>query len=163
MSNIFELSKQVDHNSIPIDLTKSIFMVFWTCFMIMVFCEIGDLVTHQFEKFADELHQSCWYLCSIEMQKMLAIFMSNARQPIYVRGYGNILCSRSKVKEVKKFVLFSEIFVCKIASGVVLFFLDCRYELLLFHGNASDRWIKVKNKERQKTSLRFVSTPLNIK
>lgn len=96
-------SKQLDHNSIPIDLTKSIFMIFWTSVLIFVFCEIGHLVTQQFEKFNAELNQCNWYLYSLEMQRILAIFMSNAHQSTYIRGIGNILCSRRKIKEVRKF------------------------------------------------------------
>lgn len=77
-------------------------MMFWTGAMIMLFCENGHLVTKQFEKFSYELDQRNWYLYSIEMQRMFVFFMSNAHQHVHIRGYGHILCSRNKVKEVKK-------------------------------------------------------------
>lgn len=112
--------QQSDHNAILIDLTISIIMVFWTFFIILVFFEIGELVSKQFDMFNAELCQCNWYLYPIEMQKMLIIFMSNAQQLTFIRGLGNILCTRSKVKEVRKsskwWVVTDEVNACQIIN-----------------------------------------------
>lgn len=91
-----------DHNSIPIDLTKSMFMVFWTFIVIVAFCEIGEMVCNQFNSFHAKLIECNWYFYPNEMQRMFAIFMSDTQQQTNIRGLGNILCARCKVKQVKK-------------------------------------------------------------
>lgn len=76
-------------------------MMFWTCAVIFISCEIGELVTQQFEKIHAEFGQCNWYLYPIGMRKLFVIFLSNVQQPTLIRGFGNILYARSKVKEVK--------------------------------------------------------------
>lgn len=92
----------MDHNTIPIDLTKSMFMVFWTFVVIISFCELGETVCNQFNSFHAKLIECNWYLYPTEMQRMFAILMSDAQQQTNIHGIGYILCARSTVKQVEK-------------------------------------------------------------
>ena len=69
--------------------------------MICATCELGNLVTNQYELFNDELCQCKWYSSSHEIQNMLIILMANGQQTTYIEGFGNILCTREAFKKVK--------------------------------------------------------------
>lgn len=74
--------------------------------VIFVECEFGEMITYKFDTFNEELCESRWYLFSNEMQRMILIFISNTQQPVYIRGYGNIVCARDAFKQVK--LIFEE-------------------------------------------------------
>lgn len=115
----FFLLPKMDHSSIPIDLTKSILMVVSTFVIIIGFCEIGEMVSNQFNSFNAELVECNWYLYPIKMQQMFMIFMSNAQQPTNIHGYGNILCTRRTVEEARM-CFFKWMCSVQIAFGVFL-------------------------------------------
>lgn len=71
--------------------------------LIYLLCELGEKVTSCFGVFNVELYRCHWYLFPIEVQRMLVIFMSDTQQPIFIRSYGNIMCTR---KVFKKVVIF---------------------------------------------------------
>lgn len=71
--------------------------------LIAIVCESGERVMQQFSNYNDELNQCQWYLLSNNMQLMLLIFMNEVQQPIHIRGYGNIVCTRDSFKEVNIF------------------------------------------------------------
>lgn len=92
---------QLDHNSIPIELIRTIIMAFWTFICVILFGELGEMITNQFNLYSYELNQCPnWDLFPLEMQRMFAIFLSNAQQLTLIRGYGNELCARATAKEV---------------------------------------------------------------
>ena len=101
--NIFIFSFMIlkkEHMDLAIQIAM-IFLVFWSFAIIFAFCELGAQVTKQFNSFNEELCQCKWYLQTIEIQKMLLIFMSDAQEPVFLRGYGNILCTRDAFKDVR--------------------------------------------------------------
>lgn len=64
------------------------------------------MVTERFENLDAELCQCNWYMYPIGLQKMWIIFMLNFRHSTYIRGYGDIQCSRGSFKAVtNSFVL----------------------------------------------------------
>lgn len=65
-----------------------------------MFCELGEMVTDQFETFADACVQCKWYLLPIKMQLQYGTFMCGVQQPTYIRGFGNIECARETLKKV---------------------------------------------------------------
>lgn len=74
--------------------------VFVTLAMIFFPCELGEMVTNQYELLDDELCQLDWYLFPIEMQRSLVIFMSFTQQPAMIRGFANVRCGRDTFKKV---------------------------------------------------------------
>lgn len=69
--------------------------------LVFLVCELGEMVTSQYESLNDELHQCDWYLFPVGMQRMLVIFMSYTQQPVLIRGYGNVRCVRVSFKNVR--------------------------------------------------------------
>lgn len=63
------------------------------------------MVTIQFRVFSMELCQCNWHLFPIDIQRMLLIFISHTQQPIFIRSYGNILCTREFFKQVQNIFL----------------------------------------------------------
>lgn len=74
--------------------------MFWTFAFVLIFCELGDMVSSQFVVFNDSLERLNWYLFPIEMQKMMIIVMAKTQQPALLRGFGNIVCTRETFKKV---------------------------------------------------------------
>lgn len=84
-------------------LLRPIILVLWAFGTHFLFCECGEMVTNQFNKFNDALDQCSWYLFSIRMQKQFVIVLANAQQSTNIRGYGNMLCARQSFKTVSMF------------------------------------------------------------
>lgn len=81
-------------------MIRTFFLTFWSFQIISVFCGFGEMVTDQFEIFDDELAQCNWYSLPIKLQRQYGIFMSGAQQTTYIRGFGNIECTRESLKQV---------------------------------------------------------------
>lgn len=91
---------QLDHNSIPIELIRTLMMALSTFIMITLFSELGDTISNQFNLYSYELNQCNWNSFPLEVQRMFGVFVSNVQQSEYIRGYGNELCARVTAKEV---------------------------------------------------------------
>lgn len=90
------------------DLASILVYAYLSFVVIFIYCEFGEAVIKHFNKFDDELYQStAWYLFPIEVQRMLLIFMADSQQPLRIRGYGNIECTRDAFKTVKQIIRFS--------------------------------------------------------
>lgn len=72
--------------------------------MVFFLCELGEMVTNQYEGFNVELYQCDWHLYPIGMQQVFVTFMSCTQHPVFIHGYGNILtqCTRETFKKVSK-------------------------------------------------------------
>ena len=122
------------------------FLIFWAFTLIFFYCELGKMVTNEFNLFNEELCQCKWYLFSLDMQRMMLIFMSDAQQPMLLRGYGNIECTRDSFKNVIFFVeilyFFSE---KKFHLIFILCFLklDCTCWILVLHDGSTNGWIEI--------------------
>lgn len=68
------------------------------------FSELGGMVTKEFDAFDGQLCQSNWYLYPTKMQKLYLIFMLDAQQPMLIRGWGTITCTREFFKEASQFL-----------------------------------------------------------
>lgn len=75
--------------------------VFWAFASSGFFCELGGMVTDQFGKFNTKLAQCHWYSYPIKIQRMLLIFMVDTQQPVFIEGYGHIICIRENFKKVQ--------------------------------------------------------------
>lgn len=86
--------KSDDHSNVTVMILPLV-SIFWSFALIFTYCELSQMITTEFDMFNVELCEYKWYLCSIDMQRMLLIFMSNTQQPIALEGFGNIVCSRN--------------------------------------------------------------------
>ena len=75
-------------------------MIFWVFAFNFAICEPGERVTDQFEQFGEEVERCEWNKLPIEMQRMYLIFLSDTQQPVNIRSYGGILCTRDTFKTV---------------------------------------------------------------
>lgn len=80
---------------------KTCVFIFWTFVSIILYCECGEGITNEFDKFHYEVDQYKWHLLPLEMQKMAIIVLANSQQPTLIRGYGNIVCRRETFKNVR--------------------------------------------------------------
>lgn len=106
-NNIFFCSpKSIDNlNSNPMGIITPFCILTWSFAIIACICECGERVAEQFFDFNDKLNQCKWYSFPLDVQRILLIFMGDAQQPTFIRGYANILCTRNSFKEVRTLVM----------------------------------------------------------
>lgn len=111
----FSLAKS-EQNSNPSDLLElmiPVILVFWSFVIIYFYCNHGEMMTTQFNDFNEQVCQCNWYFLPMEIQKMLLILLSATGQPVLIRGYGSIVCTRDSFKNVsihrKKFQIAKSI------------------------------------------------------
>lgn len=63
-------------------------------------CEIGQSVDNQFDRLSDMVYECDWYLLSLTLQRMLITVIANAQEPVSIRSFGNIKCSRESFMRV---------------------------------------------------------------
>lgn len=105
---LFQANQKSANDSSLADMILPIFIVVWAFTLIFAYCELGKMVTNQFNTINEELYRCKWYLLSLEMQRMLLIFMSDTQQPMFLRGYANIVCTRDSFKNVCTCRAFSQ-------------------------------------------------------
>lgn len=88
-------------NSSPLDLIAPLYLVNWSFVISLLYCNLGETMTKQFDGFNNGLSCFNWYFLSVKMQKLLVIVMANTQTSIHIRGYGNIKCTREAFKKVK--------------------------------------------------------------
>lgn len=89
------------HQLLAFWLGYRLYTLIFNPFLIsFLYCELGEMIKNEFNIFNEELCQCKWYLFSIDVQRMILIFMSDAQQPMLLRGYGNIVCTRNSFKNV---------------------------------------------------------------
>ena len=91
---------QSEKSSNPTELILPFVLMLWSFAIIFFFCEFGEKVNNQFERFNDELCQLNWYLYPNNIQRLLLIFTTGVQQPVYLCGYGNIVCTRDSFEKV---------------------------------------------------------------
>lgn len=70
---------------------------------IFLFCELGDRITNETNEAYNEILRCEWYLAPIKVQKILPITLIGTQKPIYLSGFGNIVCTREAFKNVRNF------------------------------------------------------------
>lgn len=96
LSVLFEKKDSLD---LPIQLVLSVLVLF-SFAIIFACCELGAQLTNQFSTLNEELYRFEWYSLPVGVQRMVLIFMSGTQQPVCLRGYGNIVCTREALKNV---------------------------------------------------------------
>lgn len=103
----FHILFKSEHTTNPIFLATEGCLVFWSFVVVLLFCVSGEMVTYQFNMYNEVLNKVNWYTFPVEMQQMLVIFMSITQSSTFIRGYGNIVCTRDSFKQVSALVLFT--------------------------------------------------------
>lgn len=67
---------------------------------LFVLCWLGNLVTDYFEQIGNVVYQGAWPLYPIELRKKLPVIILIAQKPIYISGFGIIVCSLESYKVV---------------------------------------------------------------
>lgn len=63
-------------------------------------CEIGQQNCYLFDEINDKFDQIDWYLCPIEMKRILPAVFDMAQKPVYLTFFGSITASRDTFKTV---------------------------------------------------------------
>lgn len=99
---VMYFQKSMDNlNSNPMGIITPLTLLAWSFVLIAITCECGErCVTERFHLFEDKLNRCKWYLMTLNMQRMVLIFISDAQQPAYMHGFANIVCTRDYFKKV---------------------------------------------------------------
>lgn len=89
-----------DDNSDPFVIALLLIILNWMILLIFIPCELGARMINQVDVFSDELGQCDWYLLTIELQRMYAIFLSDTQNPMEILSYADITCERDTSKKV---------------------------------------------------------------
>lgn len=81
-------------------MTVLICQMCWSLDLVFIICEFGERACNGFDKLYDETCQLDWYSFPIEVQGMLPIVMIATQQPVVIRGFGNIQCTRNVFNRV---------------------------------------------------------------
>lgn len=100
MNFFFFLLAKSDDNTTLVDFSVPALKVFWSFVLIYFYCNLGEMVAAQFNKFDDELCKCNWYLFPIEAKRIFLIFICETQQLTLFRGYGNIECTRQAFEQV---------------------------------------------------------------
>ena len=82
-------------------MSITIMVTVWVVEFIFMICEPGERMSNEFDVFGEELGRCNWYLLSPEMQRIYLIFLLDTQQPVNMKSYGNVLCTRDTFKKVK--------------------------------------------------------------
>lgn len=70
------------------------------------------MVTSAFSVASVDIFHCDWFLFPMNIQRMLPVIIQNARQPVYFRGFGNVICTREAFKGVAN-LAFSYFFILR--------------------------------------------------
>lgn len=77
--------------------------IFFACYAfgsVMVFCELGQRLTDEFEKIDDKVNEFDWYLFPPQIQRMLPIIMMGTQGEVELECFGSISGTRETFKKV---------------------------------------------------------------
>lgn len=70
-------------------------------FVAMFFtCEMGQKVNNQYGDLSDEIYMCDWYLLPNGLQQMFIMVMKITQKSVFIRGFGNMECTRDSFKGV---------------------------------------------------------------
>lgn len=124
------------------DDVKRVNLCFWSFVDICAFCEVGQMVTNQFDEFEVELEKCKWYLFETKFQRNYLIFLSIAEQPTTTYGYGHIECLRASLKKVISHVYTSVLNVIRLTKKNI-FFISIQYRPLVQASLISWRFVNL--------------------
>lgn len=76
---------------------------FWAFGQMLVFCNLGEIVTNQFCKINNTLYYCNWYTFPSRLQKILPIVMISAQELVVIQSFASLSCTRDAFKKVIDF------------------------------------------------------------
>lgn len=67
---------------------------------MFVFCEFGEGVRAQFEQVDELIYECDWYEFPLEIQRILPTVFLLGQQPVLLKGFANLICTREAFKKV---------------------------------------------------------------
>lgn len=74
--------------------------MFWLLALMYTLCQFGQQMTDQFSSFEHTIAGTDWYTFPIDMQRHFIIIMKTGQDPVELKGFGNVYCSRETFKKV---------------------------------------------------------------
>lgn len=126
------------------DLLFSYILIHLSQFVLFVpLSEFGGMVTKQFDAFDEQLCQSNWYLYPNGMQRLLLIFILDAQQPVLIRGYGTIVCTREFFEKASSFVFgcirFEYLTTLNKFYHLLSILADNQWSIFIFYGSSTNQ------------------------
>lgn len=84
-------------------MVVSLMTIFYASFAfgyVFITCELFQRLTDGFDEINDAVDQLKWYQFSNEIRKMLPTLLINVQQPVFIKCFGSISCSRETFKKV---------------------------------------------------------------
>ena len=86
---------------------------------IFIFCHFGERASGESSEMGDEIYQRIdWYTFPLDIQRMIPTILIGAQEPVILRGFGNVTCTRDAFKKVKFYAQYLE-------NGYEVFFENC--------------------------------------
>lgn len=63
-------------------------------------CVGGQYLTDKFSEIGNAVEQIDWYLLPIQIQRVLPAIIMFSQEPIIIKFFGNLACSREQLKKV---------------------------------------------------------------
>lgn len=80
-------------------MMRLILLTFWSFVQIFVFCDMSEYVTSHFNEI--DFYNKCdWYSFPTVIRHLMPTLIVNTQQPVVVKGFGNISCTRETFKRV---------------------------------------------------------------
>lgn len=76
--------------------------MFYAFILSLIFCEIGEKLSHAFDAIGTEFEYINWYLLPMVIQQKIPMIMSFNQKPVILSGYGSVTSSRGAFKQVLK-------------------------------------------------------------
>lgn len=66
----------------------------------LVYCELGERISHQFNMYNQKLSNLNWYSFPIKMKRIYLIVLTGVQDPVIICGYAKTVCTRDAFKKV---------------------------------------------------------------
>lgn len=68
--------------------------------MVFIACELGQRLSNSFTNVENDLNQVDWYLLPVDQQRIWQMLITYAQEPIAVKFFGSVSCSRLQFRKV---------------------------------------------------------------
>lgn len=93
---------QPHHGGNTVAFMIMVFYGFFGFALIYVVCELSQRISNAFSDICDAIDTYDWYLYPLELQRMLPLIILPIQQPVVIRCFGCVQCSRRAFKNVSR-------------------------------------------------------------
>lgn len=72
---------------------------------MFIACDLGQRLDDAFAEIGELIYQCDWHLFSVEMRRMAVVMITVLQQPLSLKCFGSISCSREVFKKVSKVMM----------------------------------------------------------